>query len=344
MFFSDHRIAAVSQLGEFLREFTEGQPISNGNEDIAHALEEAISRSHRHNGWFTEDNVRFALSQWAQALTQSNLEAWRSKETIPDTVNTHRVGIVMAGNIPLVGLHDFLSVFLSGHFAVVKLSSDDAYLLPVLVRVLLRFDPLFEADWIFVDQLGDMSAVIATGSDNTARYFDYYFGKYPNIIRKNRTSVAVLTGEESDEELSALGEDLFRYFGMGCRNVSHLLVAEDFDIQRVFAQIVPWSDVVNNNKYGNNYDYYRALFLLNQDDFLENGFVIVRENEVLHTPVSILHYSTFSKEGPSAQLEAWGDQIQCVVGKNYLPFGKAQRPDLWDYADGVNTMEFLASL
>jgi hypothetical protein len=189
-----------------------------------------------------------------------------------------------------------------------------------------------------------MSAVIATGSDNTARYFDYYFGKYPNIIRKNRTSVAVLTGEETDEELAALGEDLFRYFGMGCRNVSHLLVAEDFDIQRVFAQIVPWSDVVNNNKYGNNYDYYRALFLLNQDDFLENGFVIVRENEVLHTPVSILHYSTFSEEGPSAQLEAWGDQIQCVVGKNYLPFGKAQRPDLWDYADGVNTMEFLASL
>ena len=186
------------------------------------------------------------------------------------------MGIVIAGNIPLVGLHDFLSVFLSGHFAIVKMSGDDQYILPVLVKVLLRHDELFEGDWVFVDQLSDMGAVIATGSDNTSRYFEYYFGKYPNIIRKNRTSIAVLTGHESKEELQGLGTDIFSYFGMGCRSVSHLLVPENYDIQQVFANIVEYNDVINNNKYGNNYYYYRALFLLNQDDFLENGFLIVR--------------------------------------------------------------------
>ena len=344
MFFTDDRIFAVSRLGEFLRAFCSEGPVPTEWKDIAEELEAAISRSFRHNGWFTEDNVRFALESWGEALTKENLELWREKEGGTFEVNRHRVGIVMAGNIPLVGMHDFLSVFLSGHMALVKLSSDDQYLLPVLAKVILREDFLYEGDWMFVEQLTDMGAVIATGSDNTSRYFEYYFGKYPNIIRKNRTSVAVLTGEETDEQLKALGEDIFRYFGMGCRNVSHLLLPEEFDIQRVFANIVDWGDVVNNNKYGNNYDYYRALFLLNQDDFLENGFIIVRENEVLHTPVSILHQSTYSAKGATDRLSEWDGMVQCVVGNDYIPFGKAQRPELWDYADGVNTLEFLKNL
>ena len=163
-------------------------------------------------------------------------------------------------------------------------------------------------------------------------------------IRKNRTSIAVLTGHESKEELQGLGADIFSYFGMGCRSVSHLLVPENYDIQQVFANIVEYNDVINNNKYGNNYDYYRALFLLNQDDFLENGFLIVRENEELHTPVSILHYSTYGKEGPVEQLTKWENQIQCIVGQAHLPLGTAQKPRLWDYADGVNTMNFLKNL
>ena len=344
MFFTDHRIEAVSQLGVFIREFVQGKSISNGHEDLAEELRAAIARSFRHNGWFVEENTMQALEAWGNELTKENLEAWREREGGTAEVNRTRVGIVMAGNLPLVGMHDFLSVFLSGHFALIKMSSDDQYLLPVLVKVLLRFDELFEGDWIFVEQLSDMGAVIATGSDNTSRYFEYYFGKYPNIIRKNRTSVAVLTGNESEEQLKGLGADIFSYFGMGCRNVSHLLVPEGYDIQNVFANIVDYSDVVNNNKYGNNYDYYRALFLLNQDDFLENGFIIVRENEELHTPVSILHYSTYPESGPQARLEAWGDSVQCVVGQGYLPLGTAQKPRLWEYADGVNTLEFLKNL
>jgi hypothetical protein len=314
MFFSDDRISAVSQIGEFLRAFSSGQPVKEAWSDIAEELEVAISTSFRHNGWFTEENVRFALKSWGEVLTLDQLNAWRTRENGTATCSRQRVGIVMAGNIP------------------------------VLTKIIVREDPLFEGDWMFVEQLNDMGAVIATGSDNTSRYFEYYFGKYPNIIRKNRTSVAVLTGEESDEELKALGEDIFRYFGMGCRNVSHLLLPEGYDIQRVFASIVDWGDVVNNNKYGNNYEYYRALFLLNQDDFLENGFLIVRENEVLHTPVSILHHSTYAAAGAKDRLSEWEGQIQCVVGRDYEPFGKAQRPELWDYADGVNTMEFLKAL
>jgi len=345
MFFSDHRIQAVSNLGQFLREFSEGTPISGGHADIAEELEAAIVQSHRSNGWFIEENQRHALAAWGQALSRDALQDWREREGGSREVNRTRVGIVMAGNIPLVGLHDFLAVFLSGHYALVKRSSDDDYLIPVLVKVLLRHDPLFEGDWVFVDRLNDMEAVIATGSDNTARYFEYYFGKYPNIIRKNRTSIALLDGSESDEELVALGEDIFRYFGMGCRNVGHIMLPEAFDVQRIFANIVDWNGIVNNNKYGNNYEYYRALFLLNQDDFLENGFVIVRENEELHTPVGILHISRYEDEaGAADKIAGWGEKIQCVVGHGHIPFGKAQKPALWEYADGVNTMAFLASL
>ena len=345
MFFSDHRIDAVSNLGAFMRAVATDTAAPAGFEDLANSLRVAAAKAQRHNGWFTEANVLHAIGAWGQALTRDNLLAWRDREAGAREVNRHRVGVVMAGNIPLVGLHDFLSVFLAGHFAVVKMSSDDYALLPVLATVLLRQDPLFEGDWVFVDQLNDMGAVIATGSDNTARYFEYYFGKYPNIIRKNRTSLAYLKGTESDQELQALGEDIFRYFGLGCRNVGHILAPVDFDIQRVFANIVDWSDVVNNNKYGNNYDYYRALFLLNQEDFLENGFVIVRENEELHTPVGILHISRYESEAQAIdKIAAWGDKIQCVVGHGHIPFGKAQAPELWDYADGVNTMTFLANL
>ena len=344
MFFTDHRIEAVSQLGLFIREFVSGKSISNGLEDLSDELKTAVNQSFRHNGWFIERNITQALEAWGEQLTAENLQDWRTQEGGVTTINRNRVGIVMAGNIPLVGLHDFLSVFLAGHFAIVKMSSDDQYILPVLVKVLLRHDELFEGDWVFVDQLSDMGAVIATGSDNTSRYFEYYFGKYPNIIRKNRTSIAVLTGHESKEELQGLGADIFSYFGMGCRSVSHLLVPENYDIQQVFANIVEYNDVINNNKYGNNYDYYRALFLLNQDDFLENGFLIVRENEELHTPVSILHYSTYGKEGPVEQLTKWENQIQCIVGQAHLPLGTAQKPRLWDYADGVNTMNFLKNL
>ena len=344
MFFTDHRIEAVSQLGLFIREFVQGNSISNGHEDLAQELQEAITRSFRHNPWFIEKNTLQSLEAWGNELTKENLEDWRDREGGVSNIKRTRVGIVMAGNLPLVGLHDFLSVFLSGHFALVKMSSDDQFLLPVLVKVLLRFDELFEGDWIFVDQLTDMGAVIATGSDNTSRYFEYYFGKYPNIIRKNRTSVAVLTGNETEDDLKGLGADIFSYFGMGCRNISHLLVPEGYDIQNVFANIVDYSDVVNNNKYGNNYDYYRALFLLNQDDFLENGFLIVRKNQELHTPVSILHYSTYPKSGAEARLSEWDESIQCVVGEGYVPFGEAQKPRLWNYADGVNTLEFLRNL
>lgn len=345
MFFIDHRLSAVSQLGQFLRDYTAKSPVNELFKDLVAEMDSAVARAHRHNGWFTAENVMHALKSWGEALTYSNLLEWREREGGVGEVNRTRVGIVMAGNIPLVGLHDFLSVFLSGHFAVVKLSSDDEQLMPVLMKVLVRIDPLYEGDWVVVDQLGDMAAVIATGSDNTARYFDYYFGRYPNIIRKNRTSIAVLDGSETEEELRGLGEDIFRYFGLGCRNVGHLLLPEGFDIQRVFAAIVDYGDVVNNNKYGNNYDYYRALFLLNQDLFLENGFVLMRENEVLHTPVSILHYSFYKDEAAlHSRLTEWEGKLQCIVGHGHTPFGQAQQPELWDYADGVNTLQFLKKL
>lgn len=345
MFFSDDRLSAVAALGSFLRHYTADEPVAAMFSDLKLELDAAVERAYRHNGWFTTEHIHHALHSWGMALSEDKLAHWRGLEGGPVPVSPVRVGIVMAGNIPLVGLHDFLSVFLSGHHALIKLSSDDAQLLPVLLKVIVRQDALFEADFTVVDRLEDLAAVIATGSDNTSRYFEHYFGRYPNVIRKNRTSIAVLDGSESDEELRALGEDIFRYFGLGCRNVSHLLLPSGFDIQRIFANIVDYSDVINNNKYGNNYDYYRAIYLLNQDDFLENGFLLTRESDLLHTPVAQLHYSFYQTPSDlAARLEEWDSKLQCIIGHDYLPFGTAQTPELWDYADGVNTMQFLRSL
>lgn len=345
MFFAPERISAVSSLGSFLRTYTSGMWENDPNADIMEELKVAIVKSHRDNGWFTPDNIQFALKSWGDALTDEALQEWSKREGGAAEVAPKRVGIVMAGNIPLVGLHDFLATFLSGHFAMVKLSSDDAHLIPVLAKVLLRSSALFEGDFVFTEQLTDMGAVIATGSDNTARYFHHYFDKYPNIIRKNRTSVAVMTGDETEEELRAFGADIFTYFGLGCRNISHVLLPQDFDIQRIFGAIVDHSEVGNNNKYGNNYDYYRAIYLLNQEDFLENGFFIMKESDVLHTPVAVLNYSRYeTPTDAAAAIANWGDGVQCIVGHGHIPFGAAQTPALWDYADGVNTMEFLKNL
>jgi hypothetical protein len=256
----------------------------------------------------------------------------------------------MAGNIPLVGFHDFLSVLISGNKALVKLSSNDTILLPYLTKVLFSIEPEFEDLIEFTDEkFIDFDGVIATGSNNTARYFEYYFGKYPNIIRKNRNSVAVLTGNESTEQLELLANDIFRYFGLGCRNVSKIYIPEDYNFDPFFKAMYSWRHVINQNKYMNNYDYNKAVYLMSNIPLLDNEFMLLKEDKSLSSPISILYYEYYSSmEELTSLIEVSREQIQCVVSEcgmpGEVPFGTTQSPSLWDYADGVDTMEFLLNL
>lgn len=307
-------------------------------------LREVINKEQIYNGWFTAENVRKSLISLAIQLTQEKLVDWTKKYKYTD--QPKNIAVIMAGNIPLVGFHDFLCVLMSGNKILAKLSSDDNRLLTALVGVLIHIQPEF-ADRIKLTQgkLEDFDAVIATGSNNSFMYFESYFGKHPHLFRKNRTSVAVINGDESAEELELLGSDLFDYFGLGCRNVSQIILPAGFDLDRIFGAIVTYSEVVNNKKYGNNYDYNKAVHLMNKIPLLDNNFVLFRESEELFSPLAMIHYHYYStKQEVKEYLQSREEEIQAVIGRDYIPFGSAQCPMLDDYADGVDTMKWLNEL
>lgn len=343
----EDRLNSWKNLGDRLKKFADSgdEYPDQWSEEMARIVNRAV----HHNGWFEKEQVMHAISAWANALSEKSLSLWMSRypETAFHPESPRSVGIVMAGNVPLVGLHDLLCVSLSGHRAMIKLSSDDNQIIPHLLKGLGE-----AADSIqVVERLNGMEAVIATGSDNTARYFEHYFGKYPHIIRKNRKSIAVLDGSEDEATIQKLGEDVFRYFGLGCRSVSKLYLPGDFDLDRLFGAWLPFQDVVLNTKYAHNYDYHRAILLLDRKEFLENGFVVLRQHSSLSTPVSIVHYERYdSMEELKRELKTDRDRLQCVVGNindaglPVVPFGKTQAPALWDYADGVDTLNFLSAL
>ena len=343
-------------LGKFLGQFTsegirEKEGIPYNNRFLAR-MQEKIESAVHHNGWFTKENVLFSMDQWSRALTSENLDRWLSRYNF-ENVQPKTVGLIMAGNIPLVGFHDFLSVLISGHKALVKQSSNDKLLLPVIADYLIALAPEWEDKIQFLadssegpSKMTNYDAVIATGSNNTARYFEYYFAEKPSIIRKNRNSVAILTGEETIEELAALGEDIFRYYGLGCRNVSKLYVPENYDFDAFFKAIYSWNSIINQAKYANNYDYNKAVYLMSLYKLLENGFLILKKDPSFGSPIATLFYETYSDLSElKKELQARQENIQCIVSKglfeNEVAFGKTQQPELWDYADNVDTLEFL---
>lgn len=343
------RTAALAQLGCILAAIGRGAPWP-GHEVGAtaseyEALDALVRGAVQHNGWATEANVRHAFKAWGEALTADALQSWLAPyaDQLEQARTQRTVGLVLAGNVPLVGLHDVLCVWLGGHNAVVKCSSQEPALVPALVQQLDRLLPGTAERVRFASgPIGEVDAVIATGSDNTARYFEHYFGHLPRIVRKSRVSVAVLDGSETDAELTALGDDIFRYFGLGCRNVAKLYVLADFDLDRVFGALLPWAHVAQHNKYGNNYDYTRAIWMLDRIAFLENGFVLVKEDKALASPMATLFYERYA-DATEVQLtlKEHAHKIQCVVGHGHVPFGQAQSPALQEYADGVDTLEFL---
>jgi hypothetical protein len=295
------------------------------------------------NAWFTPESIHIAVNNIVSELLQKDkLEQWVSKRSFSQQAKT--VGIVMAGNIPLVGFHDFLCVFISGHKPKIKLSSKDEVLFKHLVEKLVEWDPAVSEQVEISEMLKDCDAYIATGSNNTARYFESYFGKYPNIIRRNRTSVAVLDGTETDEELHLLAKDVFTYFGLGCRNVTQICVPEDYDFIKMLDVFTLHGDIINHNKYKNNYDYFLAIYLLNKVPYLDNGSLLVVENNVPFSAVAVLHYKRYKDKATVLQELNENPDIQCVISREVIPFGDAQKPGLSDYADGVDTMHFLESL
>ncbi|MDP4663962.1 MAG: acyl-CoA reductase [Salibacteraceae bacterium] len=334
------RIEAFHALGTRLSAFVE-DPNSEQNSTIKADVTLAFHK----NGWFDEREVLHAIAYWADALQKPNLLDWLSNYDAA-VKSTKKVAVVAAGNIPLVGFHDVMCVLLSGHKAMIKCSSSDEILLPLFLNLLKEAEPRFEDLIELIPfKLEGFDAVIATGSNNSARHFQQYFGKYPSIIRKNRTGIAILDGTESAAELKGLIEDAYRYYGLGCRNITKLYLPKDFDLNKIFEASVPFAYLMENKKFANNYTYHKTLMMMENRPILENELLLLVENASLYSPVSVLNYEYYADIAQlNEKIEAELDHIQCVVSKTNTPFGMAQKPTINQYADGVDTMMFLTNL
>ena len=346
----EQRIDAFIKLGEFLSQFTNKkiEKLSNisHNDLFFDGFKHQIKLAKEHNGWFNQENVLFSIEGWSKLLTNSNINKWIDKYSF-NNIESKKVAVIMAGNIPLVGFHDFLSVLISGHKVLVKQSSNDKHLLPFLAKYLEYTAPELKNHIEFTEnKLENYDAVIATGSDNTARYFEYYFKDKPSIIRKNRNSIAILTGNETEEQLKTLAEDIFRYYGLGCRNVSKLFVPKNYNFDAFFKAMYDWHPIINQAKYANNYDYNKAVYLMSEFDMLENGFLMIKEDTSYASPIATLFYEYYDSETQlKNKLELDKNLIQCVVSNEFIEteikFGQTQKPQLWNYADGIDTLAFL---
>ncbi|CAN5796131.1 acyl-CoA reductase [soil metagenome] len=342
------RVSAFVKLGEEFTALLNGAPTTEAGRQLLLLLPELQFR----NGWYSEDNIRHRLTTLAGGLQNDVLDKWLSAYAIKENVKPEKVGVILAGNIPLVGFDDFRCVLLSGNIFFGKTSSDDKFLLPLVSQILLEIEPRFSTQIEFTEgQLPGIDAIIATGSNNSARYFEHYFAKYPHIIRSNRNGVAVISGNETNEELAALGEDIFRYFGLGCRNVTKLFVPQNYNFNAFFEAIFPWGKaMLTNNKYMNNYDYHKTLYLLSSLPLLDNNFLLLKEDAGISSPPGVVFYEKYnSLEEVKMKLESEYEKIQCVMSAageipGAVAIGNSQVTGPADYADGVDVMAFLVGL
>jgi hypothetical protein len=336
----ENRLQALIALGELLKSHPE-------------RLEECILQTYRHNPWFTPENQQLAIENVVEFfLDESKLYLWiNAYPKLAKTGFPKRVGLIMAGNVPLVGFHDVLCVLISGNIALIKCSDKDPFLLPCLAELLIEVAPQFKPFIHFVEKLVDYDAVIATGSNNSARYFEHYFASKPHIIRKNRHAVAVLTGSESEDEFISLGKDIFTYFGLGCRNVSKIYVPKAFDFTPLLDALHSFKEIILHHSYKNNFDYQSAIWLLNKVPHFMTGSILISEEKAISSKIATLHYEFYdSLHALNNNLNSHRDQIQCVIGHltipgfTIIPFGEGQKPALSDYADGIDTISFLSEM
>jgi len=340
----NERTELISEIGEFLKNYLD-EKYDNKKDDNLIEFEKVIKKAQSNNSWFTDENIKINLTYWSKKLIKTNLNQWLSKYNLKDT-SRKNIAIIMAGNIPLVGFHDFICVFLAGHNSIIKLSSNDKYLIPFLLNLVK-----FPSDRVvYLDgMLKDYDAVIATGSDNTSRYFEYYFKNKQSIIRKNRNSIAILDGNETDEELKSLSHDILTYFGLGCRSVSKLYVPKGYNFDSFFNSIFAYKDLINNHKYANNYDYNKAIYLMSEYKFLDNGFFMIKEGNEMHSPISTINYEYYDNISHlSEKIKQQAENIQCVVSnikfEGRIDFGETQNPSLNQYADNIDVMNFLLTI
>lgn len=340
----NRRIQLISDIGEFLKNYLD-ENYDNNNDDKLVEFKDVIIKAQSKNPWFTDANIKVNLTYWSKKLTKHNLNKWLSKYNLNNT-SRKNIAIIMAGNIPLVGFHDFICVFLSGHNSIIKLSNSDSCIIPFLTDLMkLPSERIVYSDSF----LKDYDGVIATGSDNTSRYFDYYFKNKRSIIRKNRNSIAILNGEESDDDLKSLSQDIFTYFGLGCRNVSKLYVPKNYNFDLFFNSIFCYKELINNHKYANNYDYNKAIYLMSEYKFLDNGFFIVKEGNEMHSPISTINFEYYDNVSIlKEKINLEDDNIQCIVSniefKGKVNFGETQNPSLNQYADNIDVMRFLLTI
>jgi len=329
------RINIISELGLYLRK--------NFLEDHFDSIKIATVK----NPWFTVKSITNAVLSISDMVEKDMLNAWLNPYTIKEPSSPKNVLIIMAGNIPLVGFHDLLSVIIMGHNPVIKLSSNDNVLMPLIINIFLDLFPSNYNQIKFINDVKGRSfdAVITTGTDNSANYFKYYFKDAKKIIRKNRRSIAVLDGSESSQQIKGLANDIFLYYGLGCRNVSKLYLPCGYDLNILFKSFYSHKHVIEHKKYGNNYDYNKAIFLMGNNKLIENGFILLKEDSSLYSPVAMLYYEYYNDiNDVDTFISKNSDKIQCIVSKNNIPFGNTQKPKLWDYADGVDTIDFLKQL
>lgn len=334
------RFEALVKLGIHLKKFTAQ------DSDFAE-LQNSIEKAKQANGWFTQASIELVLKSWGSALEKSAIQNWLRTYTLP-VENPKKVALILAGNIPMVGFHDLICIWVSGHTAQVKCASKDKILLPYMTRFLERETGHSSFEYV-EEPLTEYDAVIATGSNNAARYFEHYFGHCPNLIRKNRNGIAVLDGNETKQELEGLGSDILQYFGLGCRNVAKVYLPKDYDLNLLFGGLYPYSEVIQHAKYANNYDYNKAVFLMSEHDFLDNGFFIIKNDPAFSAPIGCLHYEYYTDlHELKEHVKTNQEKLQCIVSnlaiERAIPFGTAQQPALWDYADQVDTLEFLSDL
>ena len=309
-------------------------------------FEDSLNNANISNSWFTEDNIDVSLSSLLKFLEFNNLLKWVSNYSFINK-NIKSILIIMAGNIPFVGFHDLMCVLISGNKAIVKMSSKDNILITTIINNLILLEPKMK-DFILVTKdvvKANFDAIIATGSDNSSKYFDYYFKSTNSIIRKNRRSIAILDGTESDLELSGLADDVFLYFGLGCRSVSKLFLPVNYDLDKLFKALFKYSDVINHQKYSNNYDYNKTIYLMNKENLLDNGFILLKEDVSIQSPISMLFYEFYnSRNELDKYINDNNNLFQCIISKDDIDFGQSQFPKLDDYADNIDTLEFLSKL
>lgn len=304
--------------------------------------EEIMQSAYQKNQWFTIQNQTFALEAIKNDyLEDSKLRKWVQVYNIPENLKIKDIAIIAAGNLPLVAIHDLLAVFITGNKSIIKLSEKDQILIPYFLECLFNLEEKTKAYFSVVTKLEKFDAVIATGSDNSGRYFDYYFGKYPHIIRRNRNGIAILNGQETKSDLRLLAKDINSYFGLGCRNVSKIYVPKNYDFTLLLEVLYEFKDIMDHHKYKNNFDYNYAVYLLGKEKFLSNGSIILKEDTKISSPIGVVNYEYYENLN---QLNLESEKIQCKVSKTDLPFGQSQHPNLWDYADGIDTIEFFLNL